>query len=91
MERVEDTRYITRAMQGLTFSMHDPTPAGWNGENPLVIQGSIRDVIVHQVYVDTRSLADIIYEYYFWLLPNTWKEGLRLTTCQLIGFTGNSL
>lgn len=78
-------------MQGLTFSMRDPIPAGWNRDKLLVIQGSIRDVIIHRVYVDTGSSANIIYEHCFRLLPNTWKEGLRLATSQLTGFTRNSL
>ena len=78
-------------MQGLTSSMCDPTPSGWNGDNPLVIQGSIRDVIVHRVYVDTGSSGDILYEHCFRLLPNTWKERLRPTTGQLTGSTRHSL
>ncbi|KAL7593465.1 hypothetical protein Lser_V15G35586 [Lactuca serriola] len=49
----------------LTFSIQDPRPDGWRGDNPLIIQASIRDVTIHRVYSDTGSLADIIYEHCF--------------------------
>lgn len=49
----------------LTFSAQDPRPEGWRGDNPLVIQASIKDVIIHRVYIDTGSSTDIIYEHCF--------------------------
>ncbi|KAL7613291.1 hypothetical protein Lser_V15G09109 [Lactuca serriola] len=52
----------------LTFSTQDPRPEGWRGDNPLVIQASIKDVTIHRVYVDTGSSAYIIYEHCFQFL-----------------------
>ena len=75
----------------LTFSIQDPRPDGWKGDNPLIIQASIKDVTIHRVYVDTGSSADIIYEHCFRLLPDRWKDNLRPTTGRLVGFTGHSL
>ena len=57
----------------------------------MITQGSIRNTIIHRVYVDTGSSTNIIYAHCFCLLPDRWKEGLKPTTGQLIGFTGHSL
>lgn len=84
-------RSIMESMQGLTFCTTDPSPAEWKGDNPIVIQGSIRDTMIHLVYIDTGSSTDIIYEHCFRLLPDAWKEELILTAGQLTGFTGHSL
>lgn len=78
-------------MKGLTFSMTDLRPVGLRGNNPLIIQGSIRNTIIHRVNVDIGSSSDIIYEYCFRLLLDRWKEGLKPATRQLTGFTGHSL
>nr|KAJ0216070.1 hypothetical protein LSAT_V11C300135490 [Lactuca sativa] len=72
-------------MRMLTFSVQDPRPEGWRGDDPLVIQASIRDVTIRRVYVDTGSSSDIIYEHYFWLLPDRWKDNLRPMTGRLVG------
>ena len=77
--------------QELTFSAQDPRPEGWTGDNPLIIQTSIKDVVIQRVYIDTSSSANIIYENCFWLLPDRWKDGMRPTTGRLVGFTGHSL
>ncbi|XP_023735853.2 uncharacterized protein LOC111883767 [Lactuca sativa] len=77
--------------RALTFSIQDPRPDGWKGDNPLIIQASIKDVTIHRVYVDTGSSANIIYEHCFRLLPDRWKDNLRPTTGRLVGFTGHSL
>lgn len=82
---------IKLSARALTFSIQDPRPDGWRGDNPLIIQASIKDVTIHRVYVDTESLADIIYEHCFRLLPDRWKDNLRPTTGRLVGFTGHSL
>lgn len=66
-------RSITKTIEGLTFSTTNPSPAGWKGDKPLIIQGSIRDSMIHRVYIDTGSSADIIYEHCFRLLPGAWK------------------
>lgn len=64
-EHTEGTWSITGAMQGLTFSVRDTSPVGWNGDNLHVTQGSNWDVVVHRVYVDIGSSANIIYEHCF--------------------------
>lgn len=51
---------LTRSMQGLTFSAKDPWPIGWRGDDPLIIQGSIKDITIHWVYIDTGSSGDIV-------------------------------
>lgn len=78
-------------MRTLTFSVQDHRPEGWRGDDPLVIQASIRDVTIHRVYMDTGSLADIIYEHCFRLLLDRWKDNLQPTMGRLVGFTGHSL
>ena len=78
-------------MHTLTFSIQDPRPEGWRGDDPLVLQASIRDVTIHRVYVDTGSSADIIYEHCFRLLPDRWKDNLHPMTGRLVEFTGHSL
>lgn len=35
----DDLERLIRTIQGLTFSMKDPRPKGWTGDNPLIIQG----------------------------------------------------
>nr|KAJ0203414.1 hypothetical protein LSAT_V11C500253090 [Lactuca sativa] len=72
---------IREAMRGLTFSTTDPRSLGWRVDDPLVIQGSIRYVTIHLLYVDIGCSMDIIYEHYIWLLPDKWKEGLKPTPC----------
>ena len=56
----DDLKRLTTTMQGLTFSMKDPQPKGWKGDNLLIIQGSIRNVTIHRVYIDTGRSMDII-------------------------------
>ncbi|XP_023754008.1 uncharacterized protein LOC111902400 [Lactuca sativa] len=90
-EKQREQGNIRHSVRALTFSVQDPRPEGWRGDNPLVIQASIRDVTIHRVYVDTRSSADIIYEHCFWLLPDRLKNNLRPTTGRLVGFIGHSL
>ncbi|KAL7583074.1 uncharacterized protein LOC111911354 [Lactuca sativa] len=82
---------VKPSARALMFSAQDPRPDGWKGDNPLIIQASIRDVTIHRVYVDTGSSADIIYEHCFRFLPDRWKDNLRPTTGRLVGFTGHSL
>lgn len=82
---------LVATTQALTFSVHDPRSEGWTGDNPLIIQASIKNVVVHRVYIDTCNLADNIYEHCFRLLPDRWKEFLGPTTRRLAGFTGHSL
>lgn len=78
-------------MQWLTFSAKDAWTAGWRGDDPLIIQGSIKNVTIHRVYIDTGSSADIIYEHCFRLLPDRWKENLKPTTGWLTCFTRHRL
>ena len=82
---------LTRSMHGLTFLLKDPRTKGWRDNDPLVIQGSNKNVTIHRVYIDTNSSADIIYEHCFRLLPNRWKENLKPTTGRLRGFIGHNL
>ncbi|XP_023742246.1 uncharacterized protein LOC111890354 [Lactuca sativa] len=82
---------IKPSARTLMFSIQDPRPAGWKGDNPLIIQASIRDVTIHWVYIDTGSSTYIIYEHCFRLLPDRWKDNLRFTTGRLVGFTGHSM
>ncbi|XP_023755822.1 uncharacterized protein LOC111904277 [Lactuca sativa] len=82
---------LTPMTQEHTFSAQDPRPEGWTGDNPLIIQTSIKYVVIHRVYVDTGSSVDIIYDHCFRLLPDRWKNGLRPTMRRLVGFTGHSL
>ena len=71
--------------------MNDPRPTGWRGDNSQVIQGSVQDVNIHSVYVDTGSSADIIYEHYFRLLPEKCKEALKPVPGQFTSFTVHSI
>lgn len=94
MERQDeqgDPAGIIMPTHGLTFSARDPRPKGWKGDNPLIIQASIKNVTIHRAYIDTGSSADIIYEHCFRLLHDKWKENLRPTTRRLVGFIGHSI
>nr|KAJ0218881.1 hypothetical protein LSAT_V11C300127070 [Lactuca sativa] len=82
---------VKPSARALTFSVQDPRSDGWKGDNPLIIQASIRDVTIHRVYVDTGSSTDIIYEHCFRFLLDHWKDNLRTTIGRLVGFTGHSL
>ncbi|KAL7603323.1 hypothetical protein Lser_V15G16837 [Lactuca serriola] len=90
-EEQSDMTSITTITQGLTFSARDPRPKGWKSNNPLIIQASIKNVTIHRLYIDTCSLADIIYEQCFRLLPDKWKENHKPTTGRLVGFMGHSI
>lgn len=90
-EEHDDRDGLTRSMHRLTFSVKDPRPKGSRGDNPLVIQWSIKNITIHWVYIETGSSADTIYEHCFFLLPDRWKENLKPTTGRLIGFTGHNL
>ncbi|XP_023737234.1 uncharacterized protein LOC111885182 [Lactuca sativa] len=89
-QRGEQTT-VKLSARALTFSIQDPRPDGWRGDNLLIIQASIRDVTIHRVYIDTESSADIIYEHCFQLLPDRWKDNLRPMTGRLVGFNGHSV
>lgn len=78
-------------MHGLTFLATEPRPIGWRGDKLLLIQGSKRNTIIHRVYVDIGSSTDIIYEDYFRLFPDRWKEGLKNVMGQLTRFMGHNL
>lgn len=89
-EEHDDTEGLTRSTHGLTFSVKDPRPKGWRGDDPLIIHGSIKNLMIHRVYIDTGSSTDIIYEHCFRLLPDRWKENLKPTVGRLTGFTGHN-
>ena len=64
---------------------------GWRGDDPLIIQKSIKDVTIHRMYINAGSSADIINKHCFCLLSDRWKESLKPTKSQLTGFTGDIL
>lgn len=50
-----------KSIQGFTFSATDPRLVRWWGDNLLIVQGSIRNTIIHRVYVDTDSFTRIFF------------------------------
>ncbi|KAI3767660.1 hypothetical protein L2E82_17975 [Cichorium intybus] len=77
--------------QQISFSSRDRKPEGWNGDDPLIIQARIRDIIIHHVHIDSGSAADIMFEHCFRQLPQEWRADLRPPTGNLTGFTGHSI
>ncbi|KAI3493481.1 hypothetical protein L1887_41873 [Cichorium endivia] len=75
----------------LDFSVNDPRPDNWQGDDPLIIVGYVKNVKIHRVYIDTGSAADIIHEHCFNLLPQVIKDTLQPATRRLVGFTGHSI
>ena len=49
---------LAKSMHDQMFSTKDPQLARWQGDDPLIIQGSIKDITINRVYVDTSSLVD---------------------------------
>lgn len=90
-EGTADRESLVAMTQALTLSVLDPRPEVWTGDNPLIVQTSIKNVVIHKVYIDTGNSADNIYEHCFRLLPDRWKEFLGPTTRRLVGITGHSL
>ncbi|KAI3523814.1 hypothetical protein L1887_02239 [Cichorium endivia] len=77
--------------QQISFSGRDRKPDGWNGDDPLIIQARVRDVIIHRVHIDSGSAADIMFEHCFRQLPREWRADLCPPAGNLTGFTGNSI
>ncbi|GKB99068.1 reverse transcriptase domain-containing protein, partial [Tanacetum coccineum] len=75
----------------IAFSSHDPIPAHCNGDDPLVIKAYIGGTMIHRIYVDGGSSAEILYDHCFQQLSATLKETLQPPTTPLIGFAGQSL
>ncbi|KAI3739892.1 hypothetical protein L2E82_30304 [Cichorium intybus] len=75
----------------LSFSVNDPRPENWQGDNPLILTGHFQNIKIHRVYVDGGSAADIIHEHCFNLLPQVIKEELKPARGRLVGFTGHSI
>ncbi|KAI3707756.1 hypothetical protein L2E82_36551 [Cichorium intybus] len=66
-------------------------PEGWNGDDPLIIQARVRDIIIHRVHIDSGSAADIMFEHCFRQLPREWRADLRPPAGNLTGFIGHSI
>ncbi|GJR53530.1 hypothetical protein Tco_1404051 [Tanacetum coccineum] len=75
----------------IAFSSHDPIPSHCNGDDPLVIKAYIGGTMIHRIYVDGGSSAEILYDHCFQQLSATLKETLQPPTTPLIGFAGQSL
>ncbi|GJY94690.1 hypothetical protein Tco_0511051 [Tanacetum coccineum] len=62
-----------------------------SGDDPLVIKAEIGGSIIHRIYVDRGSSAEIMYEHCLLQLDNKTKASLRLLTSPLVGFSGQVL
>ncbi|GKA06299.1 reverse transcriptase domain-containing protein [Tanacetum coccineum] len=49
----------------ISFTSDDPVPDDCSGDDPLVIKAKIRGNIIHRIYVDRGSSAEIMYEHYY--------------------------
>lgn len=87
-EEHDDMDNLTRCMKGLKILAKDHLPMG---DDPNIIQGSIKDVTIHWVSFHIGCSTDIIYEHCFHLLPNGWKASLKPETGRLTGFTRHNL
>nr|GEW04280.1 putative reverse transcriptase domain-containing protein [Tanacetum cinerariifolium] len=72
----------------IAFSSEDPIPEHCNDEDPLVIKACIERCVIHHVYVDGRSSAEIMYEHYFQQLTDGIKASMQSPTSPLIVFVG---
>ncbi|PWA39692.1 reverse transcriptase domain-containing protein [Artemisia annua] len=75
----------------ITFSAHDPIPARCNGDDPLVIKADVGGAMIHHIYVDGGSSAEILYDHCFQQLSGALKATLQPPTTPLIGFAGQPL
>lgn len=60
-----DMEDLVRNMMNLSFSVNDPRPPNWKGNELLIIQTHILNSLIHRVYVNIGTSADIIYEHCF--------------------------
>ncbi|GJW63981.1 hypothetical protein Tco_0115865 [Tanacetum coccineum] len=49
----------------ISFTSDDPVPDHCSGDDPLVIKAEIGGNIIHRIYVDGGSSAEIMYEHYY--------------------------
>ncbi|KAI3739503.1 hypothetical protein L2E82_29910 [Cichorium intybus] len=77
--------------QQISFSSRDRKPEGWSGDDPLIIQARVRDIIIHRVHIDSGSAADIMFEHCFRQLLWEWRTDLRPLAGNLTGFTGHTI
>ncbi|GJT60432.1 reverse transcriptase domain-containing protein [Tanacetum coccineum] len=80
-----------RHITDISFTSDDPVPDHCRGDDPLVIKVEIGGCIIHRIYVDGVSSAEIMYEHCFLQLDNETKASLRLPTSPLVGFSGQVL
>ncbi|GKE16174.1 hypothetical protein Tco_1423751, partial [Tanacetum coccineum] len=64
----------------------DLIPEHCNDEDPLVITACIGGCVIHRVYVNGGSSAEIMYEHCFQQLTDEIKESMQSPTSPLIGF-----
>ncbi|PWA45310.1 hypothetical protein CTI12_AA518950 [Artemisia annua] len=60
----------------ITFSAHDPIPTHCNGDDPLVIKAYVGGTMIHRIYVDGGSSAEILYDHCFQQLSGALKATL---------------
>ncbi|GKD76978.1 reverse transcriptase domain-containing protein, partial [Tanacetum coccineum] len=71
----------------LSFIRNDPILKHCSGDDPLIIKAKIRGCVIHHVYVDGKSSAEIMYEHCFQQLDDETKASLRLPMSPLVGFS----
>ncbi|KAL4580201.1 hypothetical protein LXL04_016385 [Taraxacum kok-saghyz] len=80
-----------RRWESLSFDMNDPIPHNHQGTEPLIIQGIVGRVMVHRIYVDNGSSANIIYAHCLSRLPEEVQKFVRPATSSVVGFAGQSV
>ncbi|GJV78791.1 reverse transcriptase domain-containing protein [Tanacetum coccineum] len=72
-------------ISGLRPGSDDPIPDHYSDDDPLVIKAEIGGNILHHIYVDGGSSAEMMYEHCFQQLDDVTKASLRLPTSPLVG------
>ncbi|PWA94888.1 reverse transcriptase domain-containing protein [Artemisia annua] len=85
------TEETTQPSLEITFSSNDPTLEDNSGEDPLLIKVDIGGTMVHRIYVDGGSSAEIMYEHCFEQLNDEQKKTMRPPKTPLVGFSGQLL
>ena len=80
-----------RRRANIEFSIDDPVPKDHVGTEHLIIKAVVGKSLVHRIYVDNGSSANIIYSHCLSKMPPEIQEFTRLPTSSVVGFAGQAV
>lgn len=75
----------------IVFCESDCVSENCTRDNPLVVKGDIGGALVHRIYVDGGSSAEIMYDHCFQQMRSVQKATLQPPTTPLTGFSGQTM